>query len=286
MFAILTPYEKFKEFLPIFPVYLIIFEVIFTMNYSIIFNSSCSIFFRFFSLIFFQPLSIMTIVTHIKCMFTSPGYVPIPFKPIVPNSSNYNVNSHEYCKKCNNPRPERAHHCKICKKCTLKMDHHCPWVYNCVGYYNQKNFYQFLFYATFGDLMGFILLFIKCYNTDFTIEHYIPKDVRISNPFQLGYYFFEPIQTVVGCLCAFAMTVSIGTLFNKQTNMLLNNQTTIEKKMYSDWENSPFYEKDKMKSFCSVMGNTYRDWISLKFDGEDPFSFEKVKRYQQVDFYK
>ena len=99
MFAILSPSEKIKEFLPIIPVYLIIFEVIFTMNYTIIFNSSCSYFYRFFSLIFFQPLAIMTIVTHIKCMFTSPGYVPIPFKPIVPNSSNYNVNSREYCKK-------------------------------------------------------------------------------------------------------------------------------------------------------------------------------------------
>ena len=286
MFAILSPSEKIKEFLPILPVYLIIFEVTFTMNYTIIFNSSCSLFYRFFSLIFFEPLSIMTFVTHTKCMFTSPGYVPIPFNPIVPNSSNYSVNSHEFCKKCNNKRPERSHHCKICKKCTLKMDHHCPWVFNCVGYYNQKNFYQFLFYATFGDLMGFILLFIKCCYTDFTITNYVPNDVKINSIFQLAYYFYEPIQTVVGCLCALAMTVSIGTLFNKQTHMLLNNQTTIEKKMYEDWENSPFYEKDKIKSFCSVMGNTYWDWISLKFDGDDPFSFNKVKSYHQVDFYK
>lgn len=30
----------------------------------------------------------------------------------------------KYCKKCNMPKPSRAHHCSVCNKCVLKMDHH------------------------------------------------------------------------------------------------------------------------------------------------------------------
>jgi hypothetical protein len=30
------------------------------------------------------------------------------------------------CRKCDGPKPERAHHCSVCKRCVLLMDHHCP----------------------------------------------------------------------------------------------------------------------------------------------------------------
>jgi hypothetical protein len=43
-----------------------------------------------------------------------------------------------YCDKCEQFRPERAHHCKRCGVCVLRMDHHCPWVGNCVGFNNHK----------------------------------------------------------------------------------------------------------------------------------------------------
>ena len=50
------------------------------MNYYVIFDPRVSYFFKFISLLFFEPLAFMTVVTHMKSMFTSPGYVPIPFK--------------------------------------------------------------------------------------------------------------------------------------------------------------------------------------------------------------
>lgn len=52
------------------------------------------------------------------------------------------------CKKCNNPKPMRSHHCSSCKRCVLKMDHHCPWLNNCVGLYNYRYFYSFLFWTS------------------------------------------------------------------------------------------------------------------------------------------
>ena len=188
-----------------------------------------------------------------------------------------------FCKKCNNPRPLRSHHCKICGKCTLKMDHHCHWVANCVGYYNQKNFYQFLFYSTFGDLIGFFLLLIRFGSCNLNIKENIPSNVKIKSPLTLIYYLGEPINIMIGVLCSFAMTVSIGTLFYKQTWMLLLNQTTIDKKLFEDWNNSPYYEENKEKNFKSVMGESFCDWISLKFSGNDPYNYSKKKKYYNLD---
>ena len=165
------------------------------------------------------------------------------------------------------------------------MDHHCQWIANCVGYYNQKNFYQFLFYATTGDLVGCIFLFMRLPYCNFNIRENIPPGIRIKSPLSLMYYMWEPIQISIGALCGLAMTISIGTLFYKQTCMLLNNQTTIDKKMFENWNNSPYYQPNQMKNFCSVMGHSYSDWFSLKFNGNDPF-YEKTDYYYNLDTYE
>ena len=277
MFAEVPLLRKIPLFWAIIPVYFVIFD------------DKTSSFFKIISLIFFEPLAIMTIITHILSMFISPGYVPIPFKSNfisnkLPQTTDFRKKEREdlYCKKCHNPRPPRSHHCKICGKCTLKMDHHCQWVANCVGYYNQKNFYQFLFYATVGDFFGFIFLFARLKDCNFNIKENIPIGIRIKSPLTLIYYMWEPIQILIGALCGLAMTMSIGTLFYKQTYMLLNNQTTIDKKMFENWNNGPYYQPNQKKNFNSVMGNTLWDWISLSFNGNDPY-YEKTDYYYNLD---
>ena len=290
--------KKLSLFWGIIPVYFVIFEVTYTINHYIIFSEKYSgNLLKIISIILFEPLALLTLITHLLSMFKSPGYVPIPYKPAsnyleennkVPINNNTSNNliqdrSDLYCKKCNNPRPLRSHHCKICSKCTLKMDHHCHWVANCVGYYNQKNFYQFLFYSTFGDCIGFFILLIRFFNCKLSIKENVPSDVKIKSPIMLIYYLWEPINIMIAVLCSFAMTVSIGTLFYKQTWMILLNQTTIDKKLFEDWENSPFYEKDKRKNFNSVMGDTFCQWISLKFYGDSPFSLHKKKKYYNLE---
>ena len=284
MFANVPLIKKIALSWQIIPVYFVVVEVTYSVNHYIVFNENETSLRKYLSLLLFNPLSLMTIITHLRSMFRSPGYVPIPFThyndssklPDVTSSNrndsnNDNSRNDLYCKKCQNPRPPRSHHCKVCKKCTLKMDHHCHWVANCVGYYNQKNFYQFLFYSTFGDLVGFCLLITSFMNCNKDIKSNIPQGVIVNSPLLLIYYMWTPIQLLISSLCALSMTIGIGTLFYKQTKMLLNNQTTIDKKMYEDWNNSPYYEPNKLKSFRSVMGKSICSWISLKFNGNDPY---------------
>ena len=280
MYANVPLYKKLALSWQIIPVYFVVIEVTYSVNHYILFNpSEISSFKKNFSLFIFNPLAIMTVITHLLSMFKSPGYVPIPFTsspdnsklPDLSNNNNEIRNDIIYCKKCQNPRPPRAHHCKICKKCTLKMDHHCHWVANCVGYYNQKNFYQFLFYSTFGDIVGFFLLIHSFINCNKDIKSNVPQNVKINSPFELVYYMWTPIQLLISSLCALAMSLGIGTLYYKQTKMLLNNQTTIEKKMFENWRECPYYEPNQMKNFESVMGSNICQWFSLKFYGNDPY---------------
>ncbi|KAL0141919.1 putative Palmitoyltransferase [Mucor lusitanicus] len=54
------------------------------------------------------------------------------------------------CKKCQLPKPERAHHCSVCNTCILRFDHHCPWIHNCVGHFNHRYFVLFMTYLIFA----------------------------------------------------------------------------------------------------------------------------------------
>ncbi|UZJ51434.1 hypothetical protein CBS101457_000754 [Exobasidium rhododendri] len=54
------------------------------------------------------------------------------------------LNGMNYCVACMARRPLRSKHCRHCKRCVARHDHHCPWVNNCIGVNNHRQFIVFI----------------------------------------------------------------------------------------------------------------------------------------------
>ena len=74
------------------------------------------------------------------------------------------------CILCESVKPPRVHHCRQCKRCIVRMDHHCPWVGNCIGLRNHKQFILFNLYV-FTTCLTFII-----HTLSFTAVCFFTKD--------------------------------------------------------------------------------------------------------------
>ncbi len=209
------------------------------------------------SLIFFF-CALMTTICHCYCIFTNPGNLT---EEITDKLKSMKNEDKAFCKKCDKYRPLRAHHCSICGRCVLKMDHHCPWVFNCVGLYNQKYFLLFLFYGTLGDLIAGIILILRMFEPSFLRMLLRPK--RRINPnkilfFEILYILKDPFCILSGAVIAMAMAISIGFLFARQYYLMMRNCTNLESIIYEDEiTDCPWYCKDKKQRLFmmkTVMG--------------------------------
>jgi hypothetical protein len=108
--------------------------------------------------IVFNAITVMLIYCYLGCMLILPGSIPdgkewdyAPRLDTVAERAGHleskRSGERRNCKWCAKYKPDRAHHCRVCRTCILKMDHHCPWVYNCIGFYNQKSFFLLLAYS-------------------------------------------------------------------------------------------------------------------------------------------
>ena len=207
------------------------------------------------SLIFYF-CSLMTVICHTMSIYTDPGTID---KDKV---SKLKSNQKEFCKKCKAYRPLRAHHCSTCKKCIMKMDHHCPWVFNCVGYGNQKIFFLFLSYSTTGCGLAFFALLSQILNSNFSYMLRHPKfRVDFTQKFlnilmQTLLTLSEPLMLIVGTALSLSMTVAIGSLLGTQIHFISRNITGVEHAIYDeDQEQNPWYaRKDRWFMFKTVLG--------------------------------
>ncbi|THH12426.1 hypothetical protein EW146_g7710 [Bondarzewia mesenterica] len=85
-----------------------------------------------------------------------PGACPTPtsdaeLKSIIEDlASEGRLNGQTFCIQCMARKPLRSKHCRICDRCVARSDHHCPWVWNCVGVHNHRQFIVFVTTLVFG----------------------------------------------------------------------------------------------------------------------------------------
>lgn len=78
-----------------------------------------------------------------------------------------NLISLKRCFKCYIVRIPGVKHCQKCQGCILKRDHHCPWMFNCIGQFNQKFFIQYIWYTFIGLFEIAIIILYYIYYKDY-----------------------------------------------------------------------------------------------------------------------
>lgn len=227
-------------------VWLIIYAIIAGYNYYIFFNDSFlpgglkAI--KYIISILFYFCVIMTIICHILTICTDPGSLDYDLV------SQLKPKEKTFCSKCKRDRPLRAHHCSICNKCFMKMDHHCPWVFNCVGFGNQKIFFLFVCYTVVGSFIA-LAMFIGFFCSSSFKELSNSKNRRLdfaqNNMRIFGDSFLkwgDVLMLILVTVITFLTLLSVLSLLFSQISLITRNITNIEYDTFKDNQNiNPYY---------------------------------------------
>ncbi|KAJ4843104.1 hypothetical protein Tsubulata_002881 [Turnera subulata] len=106
-------------------------------------------------------LAVLSLIMLYKCSSKDPGYIKRhgdlgkeadtedPLLNVDLNNSSIWMGSwSQLCPTCKIIRPVRSKHCTTCLRCVEQFDHHCPWISNCVGKRNKRDFFIFLCLGT------------------------------------------------------------------------------------------------------------------------------------------
>ncbi|KAJ7574094.1 ankyrin [Mycena floridula] len=102
----------------------------------------------------------LCVYNFFRAVTLDPGTCPKPSSPaelrtiIEDLAASGRLNGQTFCIPCLSRKALRSKHCRICDKCVARHDHHCPWIWNCVGVGNHR---QFVLFVT--ALVGGISLF-------------------------------------------------------------------------------------------------------------------------------
>lgn len=175
------------------------------------------------------------------------------------------------CKWCVRYKPDRTHHCRICKTCVLKMDHHCPWVNNCVGAHNHKNFVLTTFYGFSCCLIIIVTASVRLVEDD--------RRESLNQKMEFGF--------LVTCLIlSIALFLPLIALYGFHIWLALKGMSTIEfceKRSFGAKYRSRYYA-GPWKNLQAVLGDNPLSWFCcFGYPSSDGMHFSTAKSRMKVD---
>mmetsp|Transcript_35 Transcript_35/g.98 ORF Transcript_35/g.98 Transcript_35/m.98 type:complete len:350 (-) Transcript_35:158-1207(-) len=193
-------------------------------------------------LVLTKLLLIVSMVSMFKACATDPGIIPRreeaphdlydPYDP-VPNrirTKQILINNVplkiKYCETCLIWRPPRSSHCNVCNNCVEGFDHHCPYLGNCVGRRNYRDYYVFvvstllLSILSMGGCIAYLVLKVARVARD--------EDLPSGEALARALTSSGALAAIFVCFfCLFGIAFC-GTLAVFHTHLLFTNQTTKE----------------------------------------------------------
>ncbi|EPS38222.1 hypothetical protein H072_7992 [Dactylellina haptotyla CBS 200.50] len=203
-------------------------------------------------------------------MRADPGFVPLSDsredqKEVVQDLiSQWRYDERNFCAHCMVRMPLRSKHCKRCSRCVAKHDHHCPWIFNCVGVNNHRQFLAYVVTLEFG---------IICYTALSYFHISALPEVNIDNCLFIPAGLCQPIWadpfTMYMSIWAGLQLTWVSMLFIVQTIQVLRGQTTYEN-MHSVHQGFDDHEVSNMVSSMIAGGGTSLEGVGLNPGGAGP----------------
>jgi len=208
----------------------------------------------------FNTLLAILYYTYFKAVTVDPGRYEFEDKVIEVEEDA--TQGQRWCKKCEAPKPPRAHHCRHCRRCVPKMDHHCPWTRNCVSMTTFPHFLRFLVYTNLSLWMfGYL-----------TWQRFYAIWENRHMPAYLGPSLPALVALAVLSLVGFVVSVALGIMLVNTVKSWLLNQTMIE-----GWE------VDRHEAIAERGG---RDWWDVVGADGKKVRFEKIEFPYDIGFFE
>ena len=153
----------------------------------------------------------------------------------------------------------------VCQTCVVAMDHHCPFLSNCVGADNHRNFLLFLFWTIIScfyvtAVASVLLLARRTYVWDF-----VSAVLRSLQWQRVILAWFVVLQTAPAWLSAslyllvasLGLALGLGILMQRQVNFLLRGVSYIDALNLRTKGHTPNMVSDPVMNLRKVFGSRH-----------------------------